>query len=139
MDDLKALMIGVFGGLIVLGLSKAFRAYRKKSLIEDIEFTEFEKNHLAEMKRSSVEMNRSSFRAIFVVLIFIALANLLPSVLELSGAAEVGNFIAIFLWFMVLVFTITFYKRYDSLKKFKEATARLDVKLDKLRAKYDES
>ena len=142
MDDLKTLAIGVIGGLIVIGLSKVFRAYRKKTLRDDIEFAEYEKKHLAEMKRSSVEMNRSSFRALFAVLAFIALANLVPSFFNFVGIgliSKAGETVTLILWAMVLGLAIKFWRRYDNLKNFKEATAKLEEKIEKLKSKYDNS
>lgn len=142
MEDLKSLVIGVFGGLIVIGLSKLFRAYRKRTLRDDIEFAEYERNHLAEMKRSSVEMNRSSFRALFGVLMFIALANLLPRAINLIGLgamSKMGDLMALFLWAMVLGLAVKFWRRCDKLKNYKEATAKLDEKLEVLRSKYERS
>jgi hypothetical protein len=140
MEDLKSLAIGVLGGLIIIGLTKLFRAYRKKSLRDDIEFAEYEKNHLAAMKRSSVEMNRSSFRALFAVLMVMALANLVPlvfQVLELGLIARFVNFIDLLLWAIALGLAVKFWRRYDNLKHFKEATAKLDEKLELLRSKYE--
>ena len=140
MEDLKSLSIGVLGGLIVLGLSKLYRAYRKKNLREDIEFVEYEKKHLAEMKRSSVEMNRSSFRALFAVLMLIALANLVPSLLIAVGigfVSKIGAVINPFLWGAVFVLALKFWRRYDNLKNFKEATAQMDEKLELLKSKYE--
>ncbi len=142
MDDIKTLAIGVLGGLIVIGLSKILRAYQKKTLRDDIEFVEYEKNHLAEMKRSSVEMNRSSFRALFAVFIFIALANLIPSLFRIIGIdaiSKAGEMVALILWVMVLVLAIKFWQRYDNLKNFKEATAKLEEKLELLKSKYESS
>jgi len=142
MEDLKALVVGVFGGLIVIGLSKLLRAYRKRSLRDDIEFAEYEKNHLAEMKKSSVEMNRSSFRALFAVLMLMALANLLPRALDLIGLgamSKMGDLMALFLWAMVVGLAAKFWRRYDKLKNYKEATAKLDEKLELLKAKYENS
>ncbi len=40
MEDLRTLVIGVIGGLLVIGISKLYKAFRKKSLREDIEFIE---------------------------------------------------------------------------------------------------
>jgi len=142
MDDFKALAIGVFGGLIVLGISKVYRAYRIKSLKQDIELLEFEKGHLAEMKRSSVEMNRSSFKALFAVLILIALANLIPAFFEFVGLFlhnELDALISVALWAMVLALTVKFYRRYDNLKNFKEATEEIEEKLNSLKEKVENS
>jgi hypothetical protein len=140
MENLKALFIGVLGGLIVLGISKAYRAYRVKSLKQDVELLEFEKKHLAEMKKSSVEMNRSSFRALFAVLMLIALANLIPTFLSFTGlfrATILSSAVSIVLWAMVFGLSVGFWRRYDNLKNFKEATKKIEEKLAKLRRKVE--
>jgi len=138
MEDIKTLIIGILGGVVVLALSKAYRAYRIKTLKQDIEFLEFEKNHLAEMKRSSVERNRSSFRALFAVLMFIALANFLPILFSLAGLFQSGHFnmfVNLILWGMVLGLSGKFWRRYDNLKNFKEATQKMEEKLARLKEK----
>lgn len=140
MDDLKALAIGVFGGLIVIGLSKIFRSYQKMSLQDDIELIEYEKNHLAEMKRSSIEMNRSSFRSLFTVLMLIALAKIVPAIFQFTDIGiicKTGEVIALILWTGVLALAIKYWRRYDNLKNFKQATAKLDEKLALLKSKHE--
>ena len=85
-------------------------------------------------------MNRSSFRALFAVLTFIALANLIPIFLLLVGRFQTTNanaFIGLVLWSMVLGLAIKFWCRYDNLKNFKEATHKMDEKLAKLRKKIE--
>lgn len=140
MNDFKSLIIGVFGGLIVLVISKLFREYRKRSVRDDIEFLEYEKNHLQQMKKSSVEMNRSSFRALFAVLMFIALANLVPRVLDIFGINDlIIDFLGLLLWGFVFGFSIKFWHRYDNLKNYKEATAKIEDKLESLKSKYNNS
>lgn len=142
MEDLKSLVIGVVGGFIVLGVSSIRRAYTKKSLRDDIEFVEYEINHLSEMKRSSVEMNRSSFQALFAVLTLIAIANVVPVVTHLFGVdvvTKLGEYLQLLLWGAVLGLAVKFWRRYHNLKNFKEATAKLDRKLELLRSKYQKS
>ncbi len=92
------------------------------------------------MKRSSVEMNRSSFRAIFVVLLFVGFANLIPYIQSFAGAVVPFNLFKILgvaLWVLVIALSLTFWRRYDNLKNFKEATAKMDDKLEKLRSKHE--
>jgi uncharacterized YccA/Bax inhibitor family protein len=111
-------------------------------LRDDIEFAEYEKRHLAEMKRSNVEMNRSSFRALFAVLSFIALANLVPSffsTVSIPLISEAGEIVGAILWAMVLILAIKFWRRYDNLKNFQEATAKLEEKIEQLKCKYENS
>ena len=142
MEDLKALLIGVLGGLIVIGLSRLYRVYRKKNLREDIEFVEYEKNHLTEMKRSSVEMNRSSFRGLFAVLMLFALANLLPAFFNVIGIGvitKIGEVINLFIWGAVFILALRFWRRYENLKNFKEATTKMGEKLELHKSKYENS
>lgn len=142
MEDLRTLVIGIIGGLLVIGISKLYKAFRKKSLREDIEFIEYEKNHLAEMKRSSVEMNRSSFRAIFAVLMFVGIANLIPYIQSFWEGVILqrsGNLLGLLSWTMVVVLSLNFWRRYDKLKNFKEATEKMNDKLGKLKTRLDQS
>lgn len=141
MEDVRTLFIGVLGGLMVLGIAKAYKLYLHKSVLEDIKFLEFEKKHLSEMKRSSVEMNRSSFRAIFALFLFIGLANLIPRIFSFINAealSGLSSFLTMNIWAMFVVLCIKFWRRYENLKNFKEAMDRLDQKLEKLRGKLPE-
>ncbi|TPW23754.1 hypothetical protein FH712_07405 [Marinobacter nauticus] len=141
MEDLKTLFIGVLGGLMVLGIAKAYKSYRHKSVQEDIKFLEFEKKHLGEMKKSSVEMNRSSFRAIFALFLFIGLANLTPQIFDLINAealSGLSSLVTMIIWAMFIGLCIKFWRRYENLKNFKEAMEKLDEKIEKLRGKLPE-
>lgn len=104
MEDLRTLVTGVAGGLIVLVIAGGFRAYRRKSISEDIKFLEYEKSHLEAMKRSSVEMNRSSFRTVFFLLFLLGLANLMPklfSYLPAGAMSSLGSLLTLFIWVFV--------------------------------------
>lgn len=141
MEDVKTLFIGVLGGLMVLGIAKAYKLYRHKSVQEDIKFLEFEKKHLGEMKRSSVEMNRSSFRAIFALFLFVGLANLIPRIFDFINAealSGLSSLVTLIIWAMFVGLCIKFWRRYENLKNFKEAMDKLDKKIEKLRGKLPE-
>lgn len=141
MEDVRTLFIGVLGGLIVLGIAKAYKLYRHKSIQEDIKFLEFEKMHLGEMKRSSVEMNRSSFRAIFALFLFIGLANLTPRIFGFINAealSGLASFLTMIIWAVFVGLCIKFWRRYENLKEFKESMDKFDEKLEKLRGKLPE-
>ena len=138
MEDWKNLLIGIIGGLIVLGISQIYNIYKKKSIKSDIEFLEFEKKHLEEMKRSSIEMNRSSFRAIFAIFMFIGLANVIPNSFALTNINAfivAGSFLEVFLWAIIMWLSIGFWRRYDNLKNYKEAIEKIDKKVIKLQDK----
>jgi len=142
MSDIKSLIIGIIGGLIVLGISNAYKHYKKKTIREDIQFLEFEKQHLGEMKKSSVEMNRSSFRAIFFLFLLMGVANLIPElILQVSNNALNGlsSFISMIVWGLFTALAIKFWRRYGNLKNFKEANKRMEEKLDKLKSKLESS
>ena len=143
MDDLKSLLLGVIGGLIVLGIVKIYRAYKRSSLKTDIEFIEFEKKHLEAMKKSSVEMNRSSFRAIFLVFILIGLANLIPAFIEFVQIDDLSTrfpkLINAFIWATAIGICFKFHSRYDNLKNYNAALEKFDRKLEKLNEKLGKS
>lgn len=92
------------------------------------------------MKRSSVEMNRSSFRVLFTILILIALANLIPQLFKFSGVilfSKIGDLLSLILWALVLGLAINFWRRYENLRNFKESTSKLDKKLELLKSRYE--
>jgi hypothetical protein len=141
MEDLRSLFIGVLGGLIVLGIVKTYNLYKIKSIREDIKFLEFEKNHLSEMKRSGVEMNRISFRAIFALFFLMGLANLTPKLFTLADAEAapgISLLITMIIWAIFIGLCIKFWRRYDNLKNFKDTISRIDTKLENLRDKLPE-
>ncbi len=87
-------------------------------------------------------MNRSSFRALFAVLTFIALANLIPTLLSVSSifkTSNIGTSASLMLWALVLGLSVKFWRRYDNLKNFKEASKKMEEKLLKLREKVENS
>lgn len=142
MEDLKSLMIGIIGGLIVIGMSKLYKAYRKKSILEDIEFLEYEKRHLEEMKRSSVEMNRSSFRSVFALFLLIGIANLAQIVFSLINVevlAGLFDFLTLAIWATFVGLCIKLWRRYDNLKNYNEAIAIMNERLVKLQRRIHNS
>ncbi|MGY6405585.1 hypothetical protein, partial [Vibrio parahaemolyticus] len=82
MDDLKSLLIGIIGTLIVMLGVHFFKSQRRKSLKEDVELIELELQVLEKMKRSSVEMNRASFRGLYALLFLFGSTNLVTSTFE---------------------------------------------------------
>lgn len=140
MEDVKALLIGISGGLVVLALSKVYRGFRKRSIQDDIRFLEFERQHLEEMKRSSVELNRSSFRAIFALFLFIGLSNLSTiffAVIDPVALSGVSSLFNLLIWAMFVGLCIKFWRRYDNLKNYKEATRKMNERLETLQDKLD--
>jgi hypothetical protein len=138
MEDLKSLLIGIVGGLIVLALSKLYRGYRRRSIQDDIRFLEFERQHLEEMKRSSIEMNRSSFRAIFIIFLLIGLANLLPKFLSVVNAEALSGFstlLTLVIWSVFVGLCFKYWRRYENLKNFRDATRKMNEKLQSLQDK----
>lgn len=142
MEALSALFWSVIGGFIVLAINKIYRAYKKKTMKDDLDSIEFEITHLEAMKKSSVEMNRSSFRGLFFMFFLIALANVVPSAFSFFGDATLNYIASILqfgLWFLVAAVAYKFWQRYDNLKNFKEACVRLEAKKEKLQSKLKNS
>lgn len=142
MDQLNNLVFSVIGGLITVGIIKIFHAYRKKSIRDDLEIIELEKTVLEGMKKSSVEMNRNSFRAIFFVFTLISLANVISHSGQIINSTKLVNFtelITSILWLLAAATSIKLWKRYNNLKDFKEACGRMDQKIEKLKVKLEKS
>jgi len=138
MENVNSLAIGVAGGLIVLGVQKVWRIYHRKSIKDDIELLGLERKHLEEMKRSSVEMNRSAFRSIFLLFAVVCLANIFPlfiTAVNQETSFGISIMLTLVFWAAALGLSLKFFKRYDNLKNFSEAIKKIDVKLERLNQK----
>ena len=142
MEEFKALFWSVIGGFIVLAIAKIYRSYKMKSIKNDIDLIEFEMSHLEAMKKSSVEMNRSSFKGIFFILFLISLSNVIPHAFSFLIGGDFSNassFIAFSLWVLTSAVALKLWKRYDNIKNFKDACTRLEAKKQKLEMKLKNS
>lgn len=142
MEEMKTLFIGILGGVIVIVISWLFKQHRMKSIKEDIALYGYEKKHLEEMKKSSVEMSRSSFRDIFKLFMLMGLANVISSLFEYFEAYVTFKYIPIIsallvfiIWGVLLGLSIRFCRRYENLKNIKSATERYDFKMQQLQNK----
>ncbi len=129
--DLKSLLIGILGTVIVMATVAAYKKTRAKSLRDDIDLIDFEIEHLGKIRKSSVEMSRSSFKGIFSMFFLFGLANLIPIAFDL---ADLGNFLhipqisSLVLWSAFVGVAYRWWKRYDNLKNYQEAIAQLESK-----------
>ncbi|MGF1727053.1 hypothetical protein [Photobacterium nomapromontoriensis] len=128
MEDMKSLLIGVVGGFLVLAITYAFRMYRTKTLKNDIELLDLEIETLDKMKRSSVEMNRASFRGLYALLFLFGLINLIEKSLtyfaieELTNASKIIN---ISLWFSFSYLAFLWWQRYGMLRDYSKSKDKL--------------
>lgn len=139
MEDLKALFIGIAGAFIVLGIQKLYRKYQIKSILQDIEIIEIEKQHLEAMKASSVEMNRSAFKSLFIVLSLISLAELIPTFVVVVSTAgiSVTHGVSLMVWSAVLGLSLKFTKRYHNLGNYEKSIERMEDRLKKLKVRAE--
>ncbi|HIF9075833.1 TPA: hypothetical protein ACX6NV_000664 [Photobacterium damselae] len=129
--DVKSLFIGILGTVIVMVIVAVYKKSRAKSLKEDIELIDFEIEHLGKIRKSSVEMSRSSFKGIFAMFFLFGLANLIPISFDLSGLGniyQIPQFASLILWSMFSGVAYRWWKRYDNLKNYQEAIGQLESK-----------
>jgi len=139
MEDLKALLIGIAGAFIVLGIQKLYRKYQIKSILQDIEIIEIEKQHLEAMRSSGVEMNRSAFKSLFIVLSLISFAELIPTFISIvsTTGVSVTHGISLMVWSAVLGLSLKFTKRYHNLGNYDKSIERMEVRLGKLKERAE--
>ena len=134
------ILYSVIGGVITVVLIKGFTYFHQKTIRDDIKFLELEKEHMAEMKRSSISMNRSSFRAVFLVLFLIGVANVVPNLFKLADFSEKTSlFLSMSLWMLAAAVSLKFFRRYGHLKDYKEYIKNTDQRLEKLNSKVKKS
>lgn len=138
---LEGIIIGVAGSLIAAGIillaSKYYKKFQKSRMLSDIEMLTYEKEHLEEMKRSSVQMSRSSFRAIFAVLIMFSIGGGVPHFAEFlhSEGTAFYSLLSVFVWSSAGGVSYKYFRRFNDLNSMKSALARIDGKLEKLNSK----
>lgn len=142
LEDLKNLAIGLLGGVIVLVGHGYYKRYQRSTILSDIEMLTYEKEHLEGMKRSSVEMSRSSFRAIFGVLMVFSIASGVPHFAEFVNSSSPSlsslsfhSLISLAVWSVAGATSYKYFRRFNDLKSMKSAIARIDGKLEKLNSK----
>ncbi|WP_028470016.1 hypothetical protein [Neptunomonas japonica] len=136
-EDFKNLSIGILGGAIVLVGHGYYKRLKRSNILSDIEMLTYEKEHLEGMKRSSVQMSRSSFRAIFAVFMMFSAAELVPHFAEFvnSRGASYHSLLCVFIWAGAGGISYKYFRRFNDLKSMKAAFARIDGKLEKLNSK----
>ncbi|GHZ35620.1 membrane protein [Vibrio cholerae] len=136
-EDLKNLLIGIIGTLIVTWGSKFFKNQHRKSLEDDISLIDLELKALENMKRSSIEMSRVSFRGLYTLLFLFGLANIITLVFDWLGYPSLVHLryiLLVVIWFLFTTTALMWWKRYDNLKNYADAVKRLENKKAKKEA-----
>jgi hypothetical protein len=98
---------------------------------------EEELDHLGLMHKSALEMQRSAFQSVFVVLTFIAIAGLTAKLSQIliQNSVFIAQYISAACWMLATMMGIKYWKRSYRLKNFENAKYKLESKLEKLREK----
>jgi len=138
-DDIKSIIIGIISGLLVIYIHSIYKKHKIRKIKDEIDLLEWEKSHIERMRRSSIEMSRSSFKALFIVLMFMSLANLIPEFFNLIGLGSImlTKIVSLIAWLLVFLLAQKFWKRYDDIKNYKEYIGKTEKKIEDLRGKLD--
>ncbi|NOI03376.1 hypothetical protein F0241_20045 [Vibrio kanaloae] len=131
MDDMKSLIIGIVGTLIVMFGVRIFNAHRRKSLKDDIDLIELELQVLDKMKRSSVEMNRASFRGLYALLFLFGISNVIEITfdwLNVPALEHIKHILSFTVWAAFIALAWIWWDRYENLKNYPVAVKRLNEK-----------
>jgi len=136
MEDLRALFIGVLGGLVTYCVVGFVKRYSKKSALLDIELLEAEKKHLGLVEGSELEMIRSSFRSLFLLLTLLGVACVSPYMLSFvypAGEHGVNLVLSVIFWSVFTGASIKVFLRHNDLSNYEIAIDRIDRKLTKMK------
>lgn len=130
-NDIKELIIGIVGSIIIWFGTSFIKSIRKKSLKDDIEMIDLELEILERMKRSSVEMNRASFRGLYGLFFLFGLLNAIPAAfdwLNIPALFHIEHLIILTLWATFSGIAFIWWQRHDNLKHYSKAVERLEEK-----------
>jgi Cu/Ag efflux pump CusA len=136
---LFSLAMSVIGGLITLWIVYIYNKNRQAKLRTDREYLLIEKEVLQSMQKSSVQLNRISFRSVFAILVIFAFGfsvQAFEKLLYQSTPMNIAFRVIELGTFVICMFTAArCHKRYDHLKDMKSALDGLDKKIEKIDSK----
>ena len=131
--------------IIITIIVTRYYATRKKKWNEKIKDLEGHRAYVEKIRKSSLsELNRRSFRFIFILLFLISLGFLTSTLEQLFANTQIINIIgAVFLPIKIIcfmgatIFAFTEFRVYSDVMNYKKAVERIDEKLEKLKNKID--
>src|SRR5690606_4107591 len=118
-SDLKSLLIGIVGAFIVIAIQKIWIGYRRSSIKQSLSYMEWEKSHFKEIQKSATALNRSSFRSLFYILLFISLAGALHAAhsdlpVKIVALDQALSFFELVFWFVAISRSFSLFRLYSS-------------------------
>ena len=127
---------GVIGTAVSFAIASGFKAYQRWNINDDIAMLQLERKHLEEIKKSSVAMNRSAFRSVFLILTLMAIAQAADAISDLIPGAQWPKVALVTVpWLLVVIAGVTYLRRYDNLRNYEQSILEIDSKLVKLEEK----
>lgn len=139
--NFENLIIGVAGGLAVILIQWIWRQNKRSSLQESLQYLEWEKQYFNEILKSSVALNRNSFRSIFYILLFIGIANIISVVFRNANdiyIKYIGEALEMTAWSVVVFRSWKLFKLYSSFKNHKDTLEYMDNKIQSIRKNLTE-
>lgn len=141
MSDIRALIIGIVGSLIVIGIKRLSLLILAKNRIVKIKELEDEKNFINKAKNSIYTLNRFFFFMTSVIFILIGIINVIPYFLSVSKITIPSNVIEwclMMLWLFVIGVGLGYAKSYFRLADPNKAIEKLDQEIITLKEKQND-
>lgn len=133
-QDIRALIIGVLGSIIVLIIAYGFKRIRKSYINGQVVDLESDKKFIEKVQHSIFNLNRIFFAATSLIFVFIGLANILPLLLSrLQLSINIVFFVEFILWLSVMALSFAMFRLFYILKDPKRSVAKIEAKILKLK------
>lgn len=132
------LIVGIIGTLITSWILAKMRSYNDKEVEKNIANFSAQRKTLDVMNASVYELNRLSFKAIFVLLFLFGCANVAPVLVDAifaDGLSSAKAWVSIFFWWLFLLFTLVYLKRDHQLANYPDAIKKLEALIDREKKK----
>ncbi len=134
------IIASLIAAIILLIFQKLYKIFSKKNIRDDIAYWEFEKKHLEQIQRSSIQLTRSAFKSIFILSSVVSLTNIIPYFYLLVTKQSIhllSDFVSLLLWAIIFGLSLTFLRRYVYLDNFNQSINKINEKLKKLNYKIN--
>jgi cadmium resistance protein CadD (predicted permease) len=133
--DLKSLILGIIGGLLVLGIQRYWSNRSTKSLKRRIEEKEAYKARLDNLARSDRALLITGFQGVFGAIAAVCAAMIVQFVLVFAHRELLMTFAYVLIWLLPIIACIAAIRLLDDIRHHPESLERIERQITALKNK----